>query len=90
MAGFRPNHLHLKRPSETSIKFTAHLDVTEITGSETFLHMAFDNEHWIGLVHGVQDLEYDSELDVYLDTRHIFVFAQDGKLLQTASYAKNR
>jgi len=90
LAGFRPNHLALKRQNETSIKFTAHLDVTEITGSETFLHMSFDNETWIGLVHGVHDLDYDSDLDVYLDTRHIFVFAQDGKLLETASYAKNR
>jgi len=90
LAGFRPNHLELKRQSETSIKFSAHLDVTEITGSETFLHMSFDSETWIGLVHGVHDLEYDSDMDVYLDTRHIFVFAQDGKLLETASYAKNR
>ena len=90
LAGFRPNHLALKRQNETSIKFTAHLDVTEITGSETFLRMSFDNETWIGLVHGVHDLDYDSDLDVYLHTRHIFVFAQDGELLETASYAKNR
>jgi glycerol transport system ATP-binding protein len=90
LAGFRPNHLELKKHKENAIKFTAHLDVTEITGSETFLHMSYDNETWIGLVHGVHDLEYDSDLCVYLDTSHIFVFATDGDLLHTASYASKR
>jgi len=89
-AGFRPNHLELKKHKENAIKFTAHLDVTEITGSETFLHMSYDSETWIGLVHGVHDLEYDSDLSVYLDSSHIFIFAQDGDLLHTASYAEKR
>jgi glycerol transport system ATP-binding protein len=90
LAGFRPNHLELNNHSENTIKFQAHLDVTEITGSETFLHMSHDNDKWIGLVHGVHDLEYNSELSVYLDTRHIFVFKKDGELIKTASYAQAR
>jgi glycerol transport system ATP-binding protein len=90
LSGFRPNHLELKKQNNNSIKFSAHLDVTEITGSETFLHMHHDDDNWIGLVHGVHNLEYNTKLSVYLDTRHIFVFARDGELVQTASYAKQR
>lgn len=90
LTGFRPNHLELKKHSDNAIKFSAHLDVTEITGSETFLHMKHDDDNWIGLVHGVHDLEYDSQLFVYLDTRHIFVFATNGNLIKTASYAQER
>ena len=90
LAGFRPNHLELTKHSDNSIKFSAHLDVTEITGSETFLHMHHDDDNWIGLVHGVHDLEYNSKLSVYLDTRHIFIFATDGDLIHTASYVQER
>ena len=89
-AGFRPNHLELNKHTKNAIKFSAHLDVTEITGSETFLHMYHDSDNWIGLVHGVHDLEYNTNLSVYLDTRHIFVFAKDGQLIETASYVQER
>jgi glycerol transport system ATP-binding protein len=90
LAGFRPNHLELNNHTSNAIKFSAHLDVTEITGSETFLHMHHDEDNWIGLVHGVHDLEYNTDLSVYLDTRHIFIFATDGALVQTASYVEQR
>ncbi len=30
--------------------------VTEITGSETFLHLTHGTDRWVGLVHGVHDL----------------------------------
>ena len=39
---------------------------------------------------GVYDLEYNSNLSVYLDTRHIFVFQKDGDLLHAASYVEER
>ena len=91
LAGFRPNHLELSKQSGNAIKFLSHLDVTEITGSETFLHMHHDNDNWIGLVHGVHNLEYNRELSVYLDTKHIFIFEQNGgKLIETASYVQER
>lgn len=90
LIGFRPNHLELKKQNDNSIEFLAHLDVTEITGSETFLHLKYDKNSWIGLVHGIQDLEYNSELTLYLDCKYIFVFKKDYNLVKTASYVKNR
>ncbi|MGB6329345.1 MAG: ABC transporter ATP-binding protein [Halarcobacter sp.] len=90
LAGFRPNHLQLEQEDGHLIRFEAHLNVTEITGSETFLHMTHCDDNWIGLIHGVQDLEYNAKLNVYLNTRHIFVFSTDGDLLHTASYAEGR
>ena len=90
LAGFRPSHLKLKKQNDNSIKLYTHLDVTEITGSETFLHMSYHNENWIGLVDGVHDFEYNSELCLYLETRHMFIFKKDGEILKNASYANNR
>ncbi len=90
IAGFRPNHLQLNQENGHLIRFEAHLNVTEITGSETFLHMTHCDDNWIGLIHGVHDLEYNAKLNVYLNTRHIFIFSTNGDLLHTASYAEGR
>ncbi|PID48367.1 MAG: ABC transporter ATP-binding protein [Proteobacteria bacterium] len=90
IAGFRPNHLELKPPKGNVIKFHAHLDITEITGSQTFLHMKYGNDSWIGLMHGIHDLEYDRQIQIYLDVKHIFIFSQDGNLVKTASYVGKR
>lgn len=90
LAGFRPNHLQLEQTDGHLIRFEAHLNVTEITGSETFLHMTHVDDNWIGLIHGVHDLKFNSKLDVYLNTKHIFVFDTNGDLLQTASYSEKR
>ena len=87
IAGFRPNHLELNRHSTDAIKFTAKLNVTEITGSETYMHMTHGDERLVGLVHGVHDLTLGEEIAVFLDPSHIYTFLQDGNLLLTAPYA---
>ncbi len=55
-AGFRANHLHLNAHSGRAVEFRCTLGVTEITGSETFLHLTHGQDRWVGLVHGVHDL----------------------------------
>lgn len=87
IAGFRPNHLELTKHSAGAIKFSAHLDVTEITGSETFMHMQHEGERWVGLVHGVHDLPLGSDVSVYLDPSHIYTFSKGGTLVRPAPYA---
>lgn len=87
IAGFRPNHLELHRHSADAMEFTAHLMVTEITGSETFVHLEHHGERWVGLVHGVHDLALGTALKVYLDPSHVYVFGQDGSLVAPAAYA---
>lgn len=88
LIGFRPNHLEIKPKSKNSIKFSTFLEVTEITGSETFLHISHGKDKWIGLVHGIHDFEYERDIEVYLDIRYIFIFDISGKLVQTASYSQ--
>jgi glycerol transport system ATP-binding protein len=61
--------------------------VTEITGSETFIHLKHHGENWVGLVHGVKNLKIGAPLSVYLDQAHVYIFAQDGTSVAPASYA---
>ncbi len=87
LAGFRPNHLELQKHAPDALEFTGNLNVTEITGSETFVHLDHHGEKWVGLVHGVKDLEIGALLNVYLDPKHIYIFAEDGTSVAAASYA---
>jgi glycerol transport system ATP-binding protein len=87
-AGFRPNHLELSPHVAGAIEFETKLMVTEITGSETFVHLDHHGERWVGLVHGVQQLALGRMLPVYLDPAHIYIFEKGGALVSAASYAK--
>lgn len=87
VAGFRPNHLELTKQGADALEFTGKLQVTEITGSETFVHLDHHGENWVGLIHGVKDLQIGASLIVYLDPRHIYIFAEDGTSVAPASYA---
>ncbi len=87
LAGFRPNHLELDKPAASAMKFSAKLQVTEITGSETFVHLDHHGDNWVGLIHGVKNLKIGAELTVYLDPSHVYIFAEDGTSVAPASYA---
>lgn len=86
-AGFRPNHLEIYSHSENAMEFRAQLSVTELTGSETFVHLDHQGERWVGLVHGVHNLTPGSDVSVYLDPRHVYIFDQQGDLVAPAAYA---
>lgn len=87
-AGFRPNHLELAPKSASSIAFRTKLNVTEITGSETFVHLDHQGQRWVGLIHGVHSLQLGQPLEVHLDPAHVYFFGKDGKLVAAAPYAE--
>jgi glycerol transport system ATP-binding protein len=87
-AGFRPNHLELSPHVAGAMEFATRLSVTEITGSETFVHLDHAGERWVGLVHGIQTLHPGQALTVYLDPAHVYLFAKDGQLVAAAPYAE--
>ncbi|MEL6921972.1 MAG: ABC transporter ATP-binding protein [Pseudomonadota bacterium] len=87
-AGFRPNHIELEKHTTDAMQFHGAIAVTEITGSETFVHLDHHGERWVGVVHGVRDLEIGKTVPVYLDPSHMYVFDQGGDLIAAASYAE--
>ncbi|MFW2541985.1 ABC transporter ATP-binding protein [Primorskyibacter sp. 2E107] len=86
-AGFRPNHLEISQHAAEAMPFETTLSVTELTGSETFVHLDHHGERWVGLVHGVHELEIGASLTVWLEPRHVYIFAEDGSLVAPAAYA---
>ena len=86
-AGFRPNHLEIEQHTDAAMRFTTKLSVTELTGSETFIHLDHGGTRWVGVIHGVHDLQPGRDLPVYLDPAHIYIFSEDGDLVSPAAYA---
>ena len=86
-AGFRANHLHLAATSAGAIEFPCTIGVTEITGSETFLHLQHGPNRWVALVPGVHSLNPGDQISLWLDPAYAYVFDGAGRLASTASYA---
>ena len=87
IAGFRPNHVEIAQQGEDAMAFETTLVVTELTGSETFVHLNHGGDKWVGLIHGVHNLELGAALQVYIDPGHVYIFNETGELVAPASYA---
>ena len=77
--GFQPHHLSLKAPFPKAPSLAVKTQISEIAGSESFVHVAYDNTRWVMLEHGVCDLDPGLDIDVFVDTRHLLAFGADGK-----------
>lgn len=79
--GFQPHHLFLARPDADAVAVRAKVIVTEITGSESFVHLDYADARWVMLAPGIHHFETDDVIEVFIDTRHLMVFDADGRAL---------
>ncbi|MDH2431551.1 ABC transporter ATP-binding protein [Pokkaliibacter plantistimulans] len=80
--GVRPSHLGLVPSNDDDLELSVLVELAEISGSETFLHVR--NDHFSLVLHlsGVHEYDVDEPIRVYVPTHKLFVFAQDGRLIQ--------
>lgn len=77
--GMRAGHLHLNRRSAADVAFQANVDLAEISGSETFLHVAHNGSSWIVQRQGVHKHVMGEKLEVYVDPARLYVFNRNGE-----------
>lgn len=77
--GFQPHHLSLAKSAGVGTALNARVTVTEITGSESFIHLDYAGNRWVMLEEGVHRLAVDETVQVYIDTRHLLVFEPSGR-----------
>ncbi|RTL98729.1 ABC transporter ATP-binding protein [Ancylobacter aquaticus] len=89
--GVRAHHLEVEDIATAErmagnglIRLGATIAVTEVTGSESFLHMDMGQERLTALVAGVRRLEPDAPVEVLIDPRHILLFGADGQAIAPA------
>jgi glycerol transport system ATP-binding protein len=61
--------------------------VTEITGSESFVHLHRDSVNWVAVLHGVHEYEPGQQLHAVLDPDNVFVFDPAGRLVASPNSA---
>lgn len=81
--GLKPHHLSTHSSSRKSVSVSGRVVVTEITGSESFVHIAFADVIWIMLAPGVLDLQPEQQIEVFFDPRNLMVFGSDGNAIAT-------
>ncbi len=72
--GFRAHQLELANGQPGRHVFPAIVTVTEITGSESFVHMTREDLNWVAVLQGVHEFEPGDALDAVLDPDNVFVF----------------
>lgn len=79
--GIRPHHLMLNQSEATTLKIQAPVSSTEISGSETFIHVSQDELKLVVLTHGVHRVGIGDHIDIYLDPSKFFIFDQHDALV---------
>ena len=78
---FQPHHLSLSRPFDAAPSLEVRTQISEIAGSESFVHVRHGESRWVMLTHGVCELDPSLDIDVFVDTRHLMAFGDDGRAL---------
>lgn len=81
--GVRPGHLRLAPRTPRSVAVPCRLELAELSGSETYLHL-HTRQGGIDLVaqlQGVHQIDLGTELNVYIDPDELFVFGADTTLV---------
>ena len=85
---FRAHHLALlgarARPpdwnSDETAKFSGEIQIAEISGSESFLHVQADGREWVAQARGAVEMAAGSRAEFAADPRRFLVFHPDGAL----------
>ncbi|WP_369990615.1 ABC transporter ATP-binding protein [Pseudomonas xanthosomatis] len=80
--GIRPSHLTLVPSGDDDLELSVLVELAEISGSETFLHVR--NDHWRMILHlpGVHEYQVDTPIRVFIPTHKLFLFDSRDALAQ--------
>lgn len=81
---FRPHHVSLQKTDDYAVPVSGVITTSEITGSETYIHMQTGREHWVVLTHGVHKVNSGDSATVYLDPSRYYLFNSDDDTLVQA------
>jgi len=79
--GIRPNHLNLRPQTDGDVKIDSHVEISEINGSETFIHFKFDGIRTVLHEVGIDIRKIGSEITAYVNPQKFFVYSEAGDLL---------
>lgn len=85
--GIRPHHLCLEKTSSTDIALRGKVAVTELTGSDSYIHFDMQGHRWTALLHGVHQFDVGDEIAVFVGPEEFLIFGQDGFLIHAEQHS---
>jgi glycerol transport system ATP-binding protein len=83
--GVRCNHLFLSRVGKSDAEIRAKVELAEITGSETFIHVNHGDTHLVIQEDGVHQRRIGSDITIFVNPGCFFVYDQTGRLVASPS-----
>lgn len=78
---FRAHHLRLERRTSHAHAYALEVLSTEITGSETYVHLKYGDQRWVMLTHGIREFAPGARLTAYLEPDDVIRFRGDGSAM---------
>ena len=78
--GVRCNHLFLKASTDSDIQIRTVVELSEINGSETFIHVEYEGQKLVVQDEGVHQLKIGRKITLYVNPCHFFVYNEQGRL----------
>jgi glycerol transport system ATP-binding protein len=79
--GARAHHLTLRKRRPDDVEIAGMVDLAEVNGSETFIHVAHSGTSWVVQEEGVHTIGIDQSATIYLDPGALYVFDESGRLV---------
>lgn len=79
--GFRAHQLGVGQSAVGGHVFPVEVTVTEITGSESFIHVKHAETNWVSVLQGIHEFVPGDRLDAVLDPANLFVFDSSDRLV---------
>jgi glycerol transport system ATP-binding protein len=78
---FRPHHLEPGAGGDGVLSFRLSVISTEVTGSESFVHVKHENDRWVMLTHGVNIHSPGTELFAHVAPQNLLAFDASGRAI---------
>ncbi|GAC27248.1 ABC transporter ATP-binding protein [Brumicola pallidula] len=85
MFGVLPSHIGLAPNNDDDLELNMTVELAEISGSETYMHVHNAHFELIIQLNGIHDYHTEVPVKVYLPTHKLFVFDLTGKTIQVPS-----
>lgn len=79
--GVRPHHLTPFTTQDNTIKVEGLVKVTEISGSDSVIHIEFGDGSWVSESHGVHPYKVGETINLYFNLKQCLLFDEQGDLI---------
>jgi glycerol transport system ATP-binding protein len=84
--GVRPSHISLSPHSDADLELAVNVELAEISGSETFLHVQNDLFDMVVHLAGVHEFDVDERINIYFPPHKVYAFDRQGHVVHIPSH----